>query len=295
MNGTQPIKREKGFPLVVPYGSKSIAYELIRADRKTLGIEVYPDRTVVVKAPMQSDFALIEKKIVKRARWINRQLNYFKQFDPRMPERCYVTGETHLYLGRQYRLKTAQGINSSIKLSRGFFYVTCRDEPTPDVVRKLLQQWYLDKAQLQFAESLDRCWEKFKGYGIDKPKISVKRMKKRWGSFSSQGTVTLNTDLVKVPKACIDYVMTHELCHLKYKAMIESEGDRQWLSGARFLADEMGRPQVAMATYGRSAALRPETYYEWRVFLHPMQRKIVHMQAKGPVRALGETGYQTLF
>jgi predicted metal-dependent hydrolase len=179
-------------------------------------ISVYPDSTVIVKAPVQSDIMLIEKKIIKRARWILRQLNYFKQFNPKTPERCYVTGETHLYLGKQYRLKLVEGSENSVKLSRGFFHITCRSEPTPDTARKLLNQWYLEKAKLQFTESMDRCWLKFKGSGLDKPEISIKRMQKRWGSLSEKGTVTLNTDLIRAPKECVDYVIMHELCHLKY-------------------------------------------------------------------------------
>ncbi|WP_144686861.1 M48 family metallopeptidase, partial [Desulfobotulus alkaliphilus] len=151
----------------------------------------------------------------KRARWILKTLNYFKQFDPKTPERCYVNGETHLYLGKQYRLKVTQGLKNSVKLTRGFFHITCRNEPAPDTVRKLLNQWYSEKAQLRFAESMDRCWQKFPTSDIEKPKLSIKRMQKRWGSLSEKGTVTLNADLIRSPKECIDYVVTHELCHLK--------------------------------------------------------------------------------
>jgi hypothetical protein len=200
----------------VVYGRKSINFSLFYCDRKTMEIAVHPDSTVIVKAPVQSDIAIIEKKVIKRARWILKQLNYFKQFNPKTPDRCYVNGETHLYLGRQYRLKLTLGPENSVKLSRGFFNITCRSEPTPDIAKKLLNQWYLEKAQLQFVESLDLCWQKFNGLGIGKPKLSIKRMQKRWGSLSDKGTVTLNTHLIRAPKECIDYVMTHELCHLKY-------------------------------------------------------------------------------
>jgi len=200
----------------IVYGRKTIDFSLLYCDRKTMEIAVNPDCTVIVKAPVHSDIALIEKKIMKRARWIIRQLNYFKQFNPKTPDRCYVNGETHLYLGKQYRLKLATGTKNSVKLSCGFFHITCRNEPTPNTAKKLLNQWYSEKAQLQFAESLDRCWKKFLWLDIDQPKLSIKRMQKRWGSLSGKGTVTLNTDLIRAPKECIDYVVTHELCHLKF-------------------------------------------------------------------------------
>ncbi len=200
----------------VVYGRKTIDFSLFYCDRKTMEIAVHPDSTVIVKAPVQSDITLIEKKIITRARWILRQLNYFKQFNSKTPDRCYVNGETHLYLGKQYRLKLSEGPENSIKLSRVFFHVTCRNEATQDIAKKLLNQWYSKKAQLQFAESMDRCWQKFNSLGIGKPRLSIKRMQKRWGSLSGKGTVTLNTDLIRAPKECIDYVVTHELCHLKY-------------------------------------------------------------------------------
>lgn len=84
---------------------KPIDYNLYYCDRRTMEIAVHPDSSVIVKAPMDSDILMIEKKINKRARWIIRQLNYFKQFTPKTPSRCYVSGETHLYLGKQYTRK----------------------------------------------------------------------------------------------------------------------------------------------------------------------------------------------
>jgi len=200
----------------VIYGSKTIEYSLFYSKRKTLEISVHPDSTIIVKAPFDSDILLVEQKISKRARWIIRQLNYFKQFTPKTPERCYINGETHLYLGKQYRLRITKGNENSVKLSRGIFQITCHEEPTPEITKRLFQKWYLEKAWLHFNDSMDRCWSKFNSFTYTKPTISIKRMQKRWGSLSNKGTVTLNTDLIKVPKECIDYVVIHELCHLKY-------------------------------------------------------------------------------
>jgi predicted metal-dependent hydrolase len=200
----------------VVYGKKTIDFNLLFCERKTMEIAVHPDSSVIVKAPVHSDIELIENKIIKRARWILRQQKYFRQFNSKTPARSYVNGETHLYLGKQYRLKVAEGPENSVKLSRGFFYITCRNAPTPDVARRLLNQWYMEKAKLQFAESLDRCWQKFDHLEFEKPNLSVKRMQKRWGSLSNKGMLTLNTSLIKAPKECIDYVVMHELCHLKH-------------------------------------------------------------------------------
>jgi len=198
------------------YGQKSIEYSLFFMERKTIEIAVHPDSTVIVKAPKGSDISLIEKKVLKRARWILKQLCYFYQFTPRTPDRRYINGETHLYLGKQYRLRISRGQENCIKLSRGFFQVNCREEPTPEIVRKLLSTWYLPKARVQFNESLNRCLPRFDSFEISKPIIFIRRMQRRWGSLSKKGNLTLNTELVKAPKECIDYVVIHELCHLQY-------------------------------------------------------------------------------
>lgn len=200
----------------VAFGRKYIDFSVFYRNRKTLEIAVHPDGSVIVKAPLDSDIALIKTKIIKRARWILKQVNYFRQFNPRTPERFYVNGETHMYLGRQYRLKLSVGEGNSVKLSRGFFHVVCRNASTPETAKRLLNSWYLEKAWQQFFESLECCWPKFSGMGLSKPELSIKRMQKRWGSFSEKGTLTLNTDLIRAPKECIDYVVIHELCHLKY-------------------------------------------------------------------------------
>lgn len=199
------------------YGRNAIDYNLFYCKRRSMEIAVHPDCTVVVKAAAGSDIALIEQKVMKRARWILRQQNYFRQFTPKTLGRCYVNGETHLYLGKQYRLKIVQGDDNSVKLSRGFFHITLREEPNPERAKKLLSKWYAEKAFLQFNESLERCWPRFTHFASQKPALSIKRMQKRWGSLSDNGTVTLNTNLVKAPKECINYVVIHELCHLKYR------------------------------------------------------------------------------
>ncbi len=177
---------------------------------------MHPNRAVVVKAPMRTELGLIEKRVQKRARWIFKQLRYFEQFTPRTPPRQYLAGETHIYLGRQYRLKVEVGTEASVKLSRGHFHVTCVGSATPAVVRELMQRWYIERAHAQFVASFERCWPKFEPYNLVRPRLAIRLMRTRWGSLSSRGVMTLNTLLVKAPRECIDYVVMHELCHLKH-------------------------------------------------------------------------------
>lgn len=201
----------------IAYGGKEIVFHVQVSDRKTMEIAVHPDNSVIVKAPRGVSEDDIHGRVYRRARWIAKQINYFQQFHPRTPRRQYVSGETHLYLGRQYRLKVSAGNNPGVKLVRGFLYVTYRGKQNPVRVRLLLDEWYLERARIKYAESLDRCFPDLQRMGYAQPTIHIRRMKTRWGSLSSKGTLTLNRELIRAPRDCIDYVVTHELCHLKYK------------------------------------------------------------------------------
>ncbi len=199
----------------VTYGRDSINFTVLYAARKTLAIEVFPDSRVVVKAPVGAGLEEIRNRVVKRARWIIKQQQYFRQFDPRTPERQFVGGETHLYLGRQFRLKVSEGSRDAVVLSRGHFMVETEGVSGPEKTRALLNSWYAEKAAGSFQNSFERCWPHFEKLGLTMPRLQIRRMKKRWGSLSRGGILTLNTNLIRAPKECIDYVITHEFCHLQ--------------------------------------------------------------------------------
>lgn len=202
---------------VVSFGKESLGFRVLYGKRKNLEIAVHPDGSIVVKAPPSTDGGEIRKRVLKHARWIVRQRDYFRQFEPRTPPRQYVGGETHLYLGRQYRLKIMSGEPEGVKLSQGFFLVSVRGEIARDRVRELLLRWYAQKAAVQYRESLERCWSHFRRAGAEKPCLRIRSLEKRWGSLSAAGILSLNRDLVRAPRECIDYVVTHELCHMQYR------------------------------------------------------------------------------
>ena len=195
------------------YAGESIPFCLRYSERKSLAIAVHPDGSVVVKAPLGADETLVEGFVYKRVRWIRRQIRYFAQFEPRTPKRRFVGGESHLYLGRKYRLKIRPSATDEVLLKRGFFHVQAVDDD-PAHIAMLLEAWYRSKAAVHFPQVLDECWQHFPQKGTAKPALKMRKMKTRWGSFSSKGGITLNLELIKAPRACIEYVVIHELCHV---------------------------------------------------------------------------------
>lgn len=200
---------------MIEYGRETISYEVMFLPRQTLGIEVHPDQRVVVRAPLGCAEGVIAERVRRRASWISKQIAHFQRFSPRTPPRQYVSGETHLYLGRQYRLKVETGEVASVKMSRGQLIVTTLGRREPDRVEAMLHRWYLDHANLVFSEVLGSCLSRFKS--CPRPRMIVRAMQSRWGSLSQAGTMTLNANLVRAPRACIEYVVVHELCHLRHR------------------------------------------------------------------------------
>lgn len=200
----------------ITYGREAIAFDVLPLKRKTLEIGVHPDKSVVVKVPLGSDTEEVVRRVQRRAGWIHRQILYFEQFEPRTPPRRHVGGESHLYLGRKYRLKIRRSKTPQVLLRSGYFHI---QSPTlsPDHIQKLLEEWYLQKALTCFQAVFHLCWEKFKNNGVTKPDLKIGKMKARWGSLSKNGRLTLNLDLIKAPKACLEYVVIHELCHLSHR------------------------------------------------------------------------------
>jgi hypothetical protein len=190
-----------------------IDFGLKRSNRKTLAIAVQPDTAVLVTAPRRADLDVIKFKVRRRALWIRRQQTFFRAFLPPIPERRYVGGETHRYLGRQYRLKFIHGAEEGVKLKGQFFWVIARRKD-PARVRALLKEWYAASARKVFERSLITGIRRLNGRVKDVPRVQLRGMPKRWGSCTKRGLIYLNPELVKAPVSCVDYVLIHELCHL---------------------------------------------------------------------------------
>lgn len=199
---------------VLEFGSEKIEYKLDFVDRKTLGITVLPNKEVLVKAPLNSQIEKIQKKVRKKAPWILKQKDHFLSFEPRTPERLYVSGETHLYLGRQYQLKITISEKEEVKYTGRFIEVFT---PNKERARLLLLNWYKTKADIWFSKLAKPLVNRFEKYNVSPNKIETKSMKYRWGSCSTKGRILLNPELIKAPKACIQYVILHELCHLVHR------------------------------------------------------------------------------
>lgn len=196
------------------YGSTCIEYSIDFAPRKTLGIRVEPDGSVWLKAPENATLEEIRQKVHRKAPWIVRQRRYFESFGISTTERQYISGESHLYLGRQYRLRIRESNQNAVHYQNNILEIECRNKKD---AKKVLQQWYLERAKVKFAEYAKPIVEHFSVYSVKPESISVRKMEKRWGYCTKDDNIYLNPRLICAPRGCIEYVITHELCHLIHR------------------------------------------------------------------------------
>lgn len=201
---------------LIELGGEAVEYTLRRSDRKTLGITVEPDGHLVVTAPWAAAFTDIEVVLWRRRHWILRHRRQTAALPPPIPPREWVSGETHRYLGRQYRLKVETGDRPEVRLVGRFFRVAVPDPADTDRVRRHMERWYLTHARVVFARRMAELIRRTPRLGLkESPPLIVRKLWRRWGSCSPEGRILINVDAVKLPIGCIDYLLMHELCHLR--------------------------------------------------------------------------------
>ncbi len=187
---------------------------LVRKDIKNLHLAVYPpDGRVRISAPSTMPAEAIRLAVIKRLPWVNRQrreiLNTLRQSPREM-----VAGESHYLLGKRYRLKVSHvGHRSEVALN-GNDTMVLRTHENASLNSQIsaLDRFYRSTLR-EVVEQLMPGWES--RLGVNPAPYALKSMKTRWGTCSTtEGRITLNPQLVKQPRDCIEYVVVHELVHL---------------------------------------------------------------------------------
>lgn len=197
---------------------EKIDYEVVHrpAVTRRLHLELGEDGELRVVAPRRWSRRAIHSTLQQRAQHVARFLVKARSRSQELPEYRYISGEKHLYMGERYPLNILEKPvgRASIELRDDEIHITS-GRLGKSAVQVLLEKWYRQQSAEQFAvrlAALCRAADWVKG---KPPDLRLRKMKRTWGSCSSKGMITLNPHLVKAPENCIDYVIAHEVCHLR--------------------------------------------------------------------------------
>jgi predicted metal-dependent hydrolase len=188
-------------------------YKIIYSRRRSIAISVGPDSGVVVRAPYMASAKKIEALVSSKSAWIVKHLEKQTTFT-RLKAKQYADGETILFHGSYYTLRLIPSGKNRIEVLDDTIQASIRTPSEPEKVKIIIDRWYRERAEEEFRLKLTEILGRFSEYNFSPSGFSVKSMRRRWGSCTARGKITLNSELIKLNGKFTEYVILHELCHL---------------------------------------------------------------------------------
>ena len=195
---------------------KILGYEVHRKKVKNINLRIKPNMEIYISAPMNLHSDYIENFIRSKEKWIKQVLQKIEEAKQNQLPSQYLSGEKHKYLGKEYELEVKQGNSNRVSIKEGKIILTVISNifENSDEKKKVMEKWYFENAQKVFVNAIQK-WLKILDESIEK--LSINPMKSRWGSCNYvKRYINLNTELIKRTQFEIEYVVLHELTHLKY-------------------------------------------------------------------------------
>lgn len=203
----------------IDINGENFEYRVEKKKRKTIGIRITQEGEVVVTSPLNVDDEFVRNVVLKKSSWILSKLKDIRTIELKMPQRELVTGESLLLLGREYEMEVIEDVwerAARVRFDNGFkIYVNPKlsSNIRYEAVKLAVERWMREKAGEVFKARTEHY---SKLLGLFPKKIVIKDQRSVWGSCSSKGNINYNYRLVMAPLEIIDYIVVHELCHLKH-------------------------------------------------------------------------------
>jgi len=195
---------------------EEIKYKVVFSRRRTISIIVSPAKTVTVRAPLRASLKTINKFVLAHSGWIMKHLNRSPGISLNGNGKKYADGELNLIMGQEFVLRTIESVNFFVRLNDHVIEVGQKDINDREMTRLLLEKWYIQKAREILSGRMIEILTRYNDFKFSPSGLVIRTLKSRWGSCTSKGKITLNSELVKLDHRLIEYVIIHELCHLKY-------------------------------------------------------------------------------
>ena len=199
---------------------KILGYEVHRKKVKNINLRIKPNMEVYISVPMNLQRNYIENFIRSKEEWIKSVLKKIEDVKEKQKRFEYKTGEIHKFLGKEYILTVKIGnfnsvsLKNNTKLNEIILTINENIFENVDEKKKIMEKWYFENAKKLFPKFMEK-WLEILDEHVEK--VAIKPMKTRWGSCNYvKKYVNLNTELIKRTPFEIEYVILHELTHLKY-------------------------------------------------------------------------------
>jgi predicted metal-dependent hydrolase len=203
-------------------------FKIIRSKRKTYEIRILPDGSIEVRVPARATKAQVEQILAEKAAWITSKQALVEQRRLQAAARRSEEFEKFLYLGKEYALLLVEeGTQSSVLVFKEGFRLK---ESAKDLAAVVLEKWYRLQARRIFNERVKILAQQ---YGITYGPVKVSSAQTRWGSCGAKGSLNFTWRLVMAPLEVIDYVVVHELAHIKE----HNHSSRFWSEVERLMPD----------------------------------------------------------
>jgi hypothetical protein len=194
----------------------NIEFRVVYSGRRTLGINVLPDASVVVRVPYRTPVKTINRIVEEKSAWIIRHRDNFRNHDHKRPVKSFKNGSAHLYRGNACTLIIGEARRPNITFDESSIKIVLDKPDDEQAVKKLLFKGYKNEAIAMLPLLFNNILKKHSDQDFKPTGLVVRSMKRRWGSCSNKGKITLSSELVKLEERFIEYVILHELCHLKH-------------------------------------------------------------------------------
>ena len=193
--------------------NSSFDYTVVRTSRRTIAIHIDPEKGVIVRAPKRGHKSEIRNFLIKKTPWIMKKLEVARQQAAEIPRHNYMTGDIFLFMGEKYSLAFETAKKNRVDIAGHYIIVGLKPETPQAKVPEILKKWYIARARETLNE---RVIVYSRGLGVKPARVAIRGQSKRWGSCSAKGNLNLNWKLVMAPPEILNYVVAHEVCHLRY-------------------------------------------------------------------------------
>ena len=189
-------------------------YEVLRTRRKTISIQVYRDQRVQVRAPLRCKDKEIETFVAKHNGWVEKKIQESLQY-PGLAESQYINGGSLWLLGESLAITVKNGSPGNVRRVDNQIVVLQNDITDSAKIHRLITGWKRDFASNLFQQQL-AFWAGQFPLPLRNYQFRLRKMKRQWGNCNHRANITINSQLIRYPLSCIDYVIVHELTHLKH-------------------------------------------------------------------------------